>query len=342
MVDVVHFGGARTQWKLEQKIGGHLFTCGLEDDPAHVINRALRVVESAHRRIPYTHLIAFGGRFPILASPPWSAWLDLPLVTLLRGNDFDTAIFNASRRGPLLEALRTSSAVCVVSSDKKRKVEALVPGSRVYWTPNGIERKEWRLLPSDRERALAWRAAHVPPGRRVLGMVGQIKPKKGGIFFLDCLRTSGLLEHFHLLLIGERMQSIESWLNDNGEVLSFSCLPFLDRFELLAFYPACDWIVLPSFYDGTPNVLLEALALGIPVLASRVGGMADMLKEGQNAFLFDAGERASCREALEKVARLSESEYGRMRANARKSVTDAYDRLAEARRFLRIFEDIRP
>ena len=54
-------------------------------------------------------------------------------------------------------------------------------------------------------------------------------------------------------------------------------------------------MAIPSFYDGLPNVLVEAAALGVPMVASRAGGMADVLEDGETAFLFDPGDEAALR-----------------------------------------------
>ena len=63
--------------------------------------------------------------------------------------------------------------------------------------------------------------------------------------------------------------------------------------------------MLPSFYDGLPNVLVEAAALGVPLLASRAGGMADVLEDGRTALLFEPGDEAGCSWALERAVRVA-------------------------------------
>ena len=62
------------------------------------------------------------------------------------------------------------------------------------WIPNGIDRSDWELAPSDRARARAWRAETLTDGRRVLGLFGQLKAKKGGVFLLDALLRSGVAD----------------------------------------------------------------------------------------------------------------------------------------------------
>ena len=85
-------------------------------DPAHDLNLLW-----AHLRAPSRgsgpHVVAFGGDLPVLAGPVLAAWLGVPLVTLLRGNDFDAAVFNPRRRPALDAAVHASAAVACVTRD---------------------------------------------------------------------------------------------------------------------------------------------------------------------------------------------------------------------------------
>ncbi|MFL5829525.1 MAG: glycosyltransferase family 4 protein [Solirubrobacteraceae bacterium] len=309
-VDVLHFTPRphRRPFAIENQAGGRYLTCPIEGDPAHALNRAWSVLQSDLVTPAVTHVVAFGGSRPITAAPVYAAWLGVPLITLIRGNDFDAAVFSTRRRPVLDAALARSALVCAVSQDKVEKIAAMHPGVRVQRIPNGIERRDWELAPSDRARAAAWRQANVAAGARVIGLFGQLKAKKGGVLLLEALRRSGVAEQFHLLLAGWLEPDMEEWLQAHGEEIRFTLLPFLDRYELLPWYAACDWIAIPSFYDGLPNVLIEAAVLGVPMLASRVGGMADVLEDGRTALLFEPGDEAGCIWALQRAARLSEPE----------------------------------
>ncbi|MBK9374407.1 MAG: glycosyltransferase [Holophagales bacterium] len=83
---------------------------------------------------------------PVLAGPALAAWLSVPLVTLLRGNDFDTGLFSLRRGWALRDALARSAAVATVSRDHLRKVSALYPAADVRFIPNGIDPAEWSLV----------------------------------------------------------------------------------------------------------------------------------------------------------------------------------------------------
>lgn len=72
-------------------------------------------------------------------------------------------------------------------------------------------------------------------------------------------------------------------------------------------YQAHDFLYLPSFYEGTPNVICEAMACGLPIICSRVSDNPEIVQEGVNGFLFDPHDPASFGQAVGKLLALGES-----------------------------------
>ena len=246
----------------------------------------------------WTHVVAFGGALPATAASAYAAWLELPLVVLLRGNDFDTGVYLPERRAALEDALRRAVRVGCVTEDLRRRVERLYPGTTAVWTPNGIDTADWRALPSDRARAAAFRAQHVEPGRKVIGLFGDLKAKKGVDLLLEAIAASGRAEALHLLMVGA-LPSTEMPRVVPG--LALSSVPPLPRTDLIPHLLACDAVALPSLYEGFPNLLLEAAALGVPLLASSAGG-AGVLRDGEHGAVFASGDAQDCRRAIERIA----------------------------------------
>jgi glycosyltransferase involved in cell wall biosynthesis len=339
VVDVAHLDRRIPELAIEMRSRGADLLAPLDEDPAHALNRLWTIVERRHAEAPYTHVVAFGGQIPLLGAPVWAAWLGRPLVTLLRGNDFDLGIFSPRRADLLRAALHASACICTVTSEQARRVRALVPGIPVVFTPNGIDHADWRILPEDERRGREWRAAHVAPDRRLLGLFGQLKQKKGALFFLEALAGSGVADRFHLLVVGEVEPALAEWLRDRQATLAASVLPFRDRFDLLPFFSAVDLVAIPSFYDGMPNVMLEAAALGRPLLASDAGGMCDVLS-AESALLFAAGDSASCRRVLLRAADAAVADLAAMAERARARTRAELDVSHETARYLRVFSEL--
>ena len=323
-VDVVHFDRRITHPRFQ----GTTLRWPADPNAAHTINCVWNRLRQDFDLDRTSHVIAFGGALPILAAPAFAAWIGRPLVTLLRGNELDSGLFDPRRRPPLDDALRRSAIVCTVTTEQADKVAALEPELRTRVIANGIDFGLWQATEADRERAAAWRAQNVAARRRVLGLFGHMKAKKGAPFFLDVLRRSGLAERFHVLLVGEA---------EEGIVVDTQ-LAAVDRFDLLPFYLACDFVALPSHYDGFPNVLIESAALGVPALASNAGGMRDLCVDGENALLFEPGDFHGARRALTRAASLDLEAVRRMGKRAEVVVRERCDARDEGRRYVEVLD----
>ncbi len=334
VVDIVHFVNRAGTLKRERHCGGRHIVCPTRPDASHALNALWTELMLPEADRNYTHVVAYGGVVPLLGAPVYAAWLGCPLITLLRGNDFDAAVFNPKRREVLREAIERSARVCAVSRDKKQKIERLFPKAAVDLTPNGIDLDAWEPLPSHREKALRWRETLTRDGRKLVGLFGEIKHKKGGAFFLNCLLASGCMDRFHLLFVGEVEEAILAWLSDRRHPIAYSVVDFMGRYDLLAYYLCCDLMAIPSFYDGLPNVLLEGAAARVPMLASSTGGMADFLVDEIHGFLFRPGDKDSCREAIQRAVNASGPSLERMGQACRALVESQLTERRERDRYL--------
>ncbi|MEA2490447.1 MAG: glycogen synthase [Acidobacteriota bacterium] len=339
LVDVVHFDRRAARASHQGTSTGSLTRVPPDADPAHTINLLWNRLQQTVDLRAISHVVAFGGTLPLLSAPTFAAWMQRPLITLLRGNELDAGLFDPRRRPILDDALRRSSAVCTVTTEHARKVAALYPGIQPHVVANGIDFDLWQATDADRARAAAWLAAHVEPSRRVLGLFGHLKSKKGVPFFVDTVVRSGLADRFHLLLIGELDDVLQATLDEHPEV-KHTRLTTVDRFDLLPFYLASDLVVLPSHYDGFPNVLIEAMALARPLLASSVGGMRDVLVDGEQAFLFPPGDAHACRGAIVRAAEASDPELLRMGTSAAAVAHRRCDADHETRRYLEVLATV--
>ncbi len=263
-----------------------------------------------------THVVSFGGTLSLMAAPVFAAWLRVPLVVLLRGNDLDTGIFSV-RKQPIIDfALSRAAAVACVTQEKAQKVQLLYPQTKTFYTPNGIDTMNWFLLEADKQKALQLRQQFLggATDRKIIGIFGQLKAKKGVLFCLEALVQADLAAQFHVLVVGELAMETQQWLENHQPTVSFSHFPFMDRYHLLPYYAACDVVAIPSFYDGMPNVLLEAGALGVPFLAADSGGMPDVLQDKLHGWLFQAGNQSSCEQAL---LALAQTDFATLQAKGR-------------------------
>src|SRR5207302_6843198 len=109
------------------------------------------------------------------------------------------------------------------------------------------------------------------------------------------------------------------------------------RDDLDGYLPFLDLLVLPSFTEGLPNVVLEASAAGVPVVATAVGGTPEVIEDGVSGHLVPAGDPAAlARRILDCIA--DEKERRRMGQLGRQRIEEHFTFAAQARQYQTLFE----
>jgi len=337
-IHLLHLSQHSPQLKINVSQLGKDILFPVDEDLAHSFNVFYSFLEKYHQKENFTHLVAFGGYAAMFFAPFLQKILDIPLITMLRGNDFDAGLFSPRRKQIVEDCLLASQHICCVSKDKMQKINILYPTLQTSHTPNGIDTEQWQALPQDHEHAINWRKTHTKPNAKVLGLFGHLKEKKGALFFLESILKADLQDKIHLLIVGEIQKEMVEFLQAE-KTLQYTHYEFVERYALLGYYPACDAVAIPSFYDGMPNVLLEAMGLGIPILASNVAGMADVLTD-EIAFLFEVGDTESCMQVLYSFTKASNKKLQEMGQKSRELVKNHYTETQEALRYKEIFEKI--
>lgn len=109
--------------------------------------------------------------------------------------------------------------------------------------------------------------------------------------------------------------------------------------DVQPFYALADVFVLPSRSEGSPNVLLEALAAGVPVVATAVGGVPEIVKDEETALLVEANNPAALADAIARVLNERETTQ-RLIANARKLIATQYQPELHVQNLTRIYESV--
>ena len=274
--------------------------------------RAWRLVQEQHAAAPYGVAVGFGAGLPGHVAATFAAWLGVRSAVLVRGNDFDRDWFDP-RRLPLVQgALSRATAIGAVSVEKVERIRALFGGRDVRWTPNGVDPSRWELLPADRRVRDETRAELAEGGRRVVGLFGEMKFKKRVPLWLGALRDAALVERVALLIVGRIGDETQQILDDPALAPRHRRLPFAAPERLPGLYAACDFVAIPSMFDGMPNVLLEAMAAGVVPITSDAGAMGDVIADGETGFLFAAEDRAAAAAATAQALALSDEELAAM------------------------------
>lgn len=178
------------------------------------------------------------------------------------------------------------------------------------------------------------------PHHVVFGYVGRFVPIKNLPTLLRAFgRLSARCDHVRLLLVGDgelrrSMERLAAELGLNGRVHFTGWVR-----DLPAIYGALDVAVLTSINEGTPLVLLEAMAAGRPVIATAVGGVEDLIDGGRTGLLVAAGDEDALVTAMARVA-ASPDERERLGQAARRAIADARGRHTTAARLAALYHSL--
>ena len=181
---------------------------------------------------------------------------------------------------------------------------------------------------------------HPIPEILVVGSISQSKNTKGFIKAIKALKEKGL--SFHANWYGWT-DSPNDYMNEAQMLVNELNLNDVFEFrnktlDIAPVYKAADYFCISSFYEGTPNVLCEAISCGCPVAASKVCDNARYAREGVNGFLFDPGDVESITEALEHLLALNDQEYINFRRNSRHIAEELLSQEAFLQQYISLIE----
>jgi glycosyltransferase involved in cell wall biosynthesis len=217
------------------------------------------------------------------------------IVKLRTGSQFYRTCLSSRRtRWRLLTLLRLADRIVVVNSEVETMLRDLrFPSDRVVRVPNGVDTGQF-LPASAAEKREARHRLGLPGHKAVFLYVGRLDVFKGVDTLVRAwaLLPDGTYLQAHLVVVGDgpRRQELHEMLSSFGIDDSVSMVGMQPAVH--DYYSAADIFVLPSDTEGLSNALLEAMACGLPCIASRVGGALDVIAEGENGTLFDAGDAA--------------------------------------------------
>jgi glycosyltransferase involved in cell wall biosynthesis len=199
-------------------------------------------------------------------------------------------------RWQIQKALRNSTRLIAVSNEiSKLMVKCGADSSRITVIPNGVDLERFQVV----HRVQARQLLGLPLDRPIVLTVGYRIPLKGFNIFIDAI---GELKQSDPSILGLIVGGPAQWMPDCAPQLKLQIrraalenhvklAGYRPHGELALWYAASDVFVLLSSREGSPNVVMEALACGTPVVATRVGGIPDLLDGKEFAVLLS--ERTS-------------------------------------------------
>jgi glycosyltransferase involved in cell wall biosynthesis len=237
--------------------------------------------------------------------------------------------------------MRGARRVVAVSHRQGQRVkDAGIRADRVVVIQNAIDMS--RFGPPDAAARREMEAFFPARPDRIVIAAGRLSPEKGfGDLVLAARTVVDRLPDVGFLLVGggPLRETLAQAVREAGLERNFALAGFRDDLDRLL--PAADLFVQSSHTEGMPNVVLEAGACAVPIVATDVGGTREVLEDGRGGFLVPAREPGQLAQRILEV--LSASDAGRrMGEEARRRIQADFTFAAKAAKYRRMFEECLP
>lgn len=209
-----------------------------------------------------------------VAAATLASEVGIPCVITGRGTDLNLfPEFPAARREILKAVDRAAACITVSDALRARLIDIGAPADKVTTLRNGVDTDFFEPVPAAGRDAV--RQRHNLTGSTIIA-VGNLAPEKGQMLVAEALRD---LPETTLVLVGDGPDGdrLDAFVEDNNLAGRVRRLGRVPQSDLPGLYSAADVSVLASLREGWPNVLLESMACGTPVVAADVGGVGEMV-----------------------------------------------------------------
>ena len=307
---------------------------GALEQAAFILSGLVHTARLARRWRPDVILAFFGAPSGMIA---WALrpWLKVPYVVALRGGDvpgfrpYDFATYHRLI-GPLLRRVWRGAAAVVANSqglrDLARRFDPAVP---IRVIPNGVDAH--RFAPPE---ARAW----TPP--RLL-FVGRVVYQKGLDVLLQALVGIPDPPPWHLTIVGDGpyRPALEALAERLGLRPFITFAGWQPPERIPAFYRQANLFVFPSRDEGMPNAVLEAMAAGLPVVASRIAGNEELITP-QVGVLTPKDDPEMLARALDSLFTAPPETWRQLGKNARRRVLQHYTWEITAGQYVALFREV--
>ena len=247
----------------------------------------------------------------VQTSHDWSTLArDVPLVALARrwcrcivlqmhGSQSDRMVVPGNRlfKAATKSLLRWSDAVLVLSSEEQREWTQFHPRGNFHIVDNPFVPMN-ESAPDPRP---AWK---IPTGCPILLFAGRLIPEKGIYDLLEAVRLVLQTSDCHLVLAGDgpEKDGLRRRIEQLGLTGRVTLPGYLAGAQLASAYQFASLFVFPSYhYEGFPTVVTEAMSFGLPIITTRIRGVADHLREGEHALFVPARDPSALASSILKL-----------------------------------------
>lgn len=244
---------------------------------------------------------------------------DIPLVISALGTiERKVAYEGTSTSKKIIEAMAFADKVLSVSEDLKLHIINLgISKDKVHVVPNGVDTDKFKSTGKEHSRNLL----NLPQDKNIVLFVGALREIKGVDYLIEAAKNF-VNDNTELYMVG-RDDGLKKSLEKRAAELKISnYIKYtgpVNHEDIPLWISASDMLVLPSLSEGRPNVVLEALSCEVPVVATDVGGIPELMINGETGYLVPAKDPSGLSEKI-NILLENEGKREKMGQFGRKSI----------------------
>lgn len=214
-----------------------------------------------------------------------------PFIIKVHGTDVNVLTQYFLRREMILYTFKRADMIIAVSKALKEKIISLgIPEEKIQLISNGVDTDLFRPI----QKKACRDKLGLPLDKRIVLYIGNLEKVKGIDLLVDAMKY--LPGDIELAVIGTG--PLRNRLRSAKRISFYGSR---SHSEIPLWMNACDVFCLPSRNEGCPNVILEAMACGVPIVASRTGGIPELIKSEKSGILVSPGNLAELSEGIHRA-----------------------------------------
>ena len=260
-----------------------------------------KLVGKIYSNFPFQMILCYWSYPDGYAAVRFAKEYGVPVIIRPRGSDVNLCMDNMILRQFLGSTLKKADRVIPVSGMLRDRVKTLgVISEKLNVIPNGIDSREF--YPMDKIKCR--NDLKIWQNKKVILFVGNLLEVKGIEYLLGAIKNLDENKRndivFYILGSGKLQPQVEN-LRDTLKHVQLQLVGDVPHDKLVVWMNAADILCLSSIHEGWPNVLMESLACGTPVVSTRVGGVPEIINNESLGILVPSSDSKALSEAIEKA-----------------------------------------
>ena len=249
-----------------------------------------------------------------------------PFVITFHGSDLYILPFkNKLLFSAFKYVVSKADKIIVRSAPMKRMIEEMkIPPSKIAVIGAGVDTSIFYPRNKNKMREML----KIPKNKKIVLFVGRLSHRKGIELIYSCAKKMPSVL-FIIIGNGPIKENIRNCLFTGAK----------SHEEIPMWMAAADIFVLPSYSEGLPNALMEALSTGIPAIVTEIPGNLELVRDGETGFIVPVGDVNAIKEKISYLIK-NEDILKRMGKEARKDMIEKYDRKKLIRELKEIYEEL--